>query len=1047
MGDNTYGQLGYQGGNTGASTPGIIETNGVVDVAAGYDHTLYVKNDGSLWAVGYEVYGQLGDGSYGVGHNYYTNVPEMILSNGVSKVAAGQYHSLFIETNGSLWAMGNDLQWQLGNNQQVSTNTPQLIVSSNVTGIAAGWYHSVFIESDGSLWGMGYNYYGALGLGTNPVFKTPTPIDGNVATVAAGANFTLYVKNDGTLWAMGDNSEGQFGNGTTNSTITPVQVPISNVVAVAAGTYTSMFLKNDGSVWTAGYNLESALGAGFTNYYSTVPLEVVSSNVTAIAYAADALYFLQTLVFPPAQIHVLQAGTAITNGQTNAVNFGTAVTNQTGPTLTFTVTNEGGQTLDLTGISVPSGFTLDTNFPAAIGPKTSGTFMVELSNNVIGVYSGDIVVTNSDPTNGTFAFPVTGTVTNTVAAAQIGVNEGGSPITNGQITAINFGSVSFGVPAAVLNFAVTNSGGATLDLTGISVPAGFTLNTNFPTAIAGGDSGIFSIQLNSGALGTFSGNVVITNSDPTNGTFTFAVTGTVSPQAAAPAIVLGGDLNFGVIGIGFSKQSMLTISNSGSGLLTVSNIEAPSGFGVSWSNGVIAAGTTQPVTVTFSPLAANIYVGSIIVSSDAASGTPAIETSGFGANNSLVLTVLTSGSGTVTPNLNGKLLHAKTKYTLKAVPSKTSVFVGWNGSIVTNKNPLTFTMESNTIFEAIFEANPFLVYKGVFNGLFYSTNGVTEQTAGLLKNLSVASTGSYSASLLLNGATLPVHGAFSLDGQSTVVLHRSAAQGGNVTVNLQLTTSNIIPQVIGSVAGANGLAVWTASLVANLATNVIPSKELTMLIPPDTNNQPPLLSPGGDGYALITNSAGTVKNPASANVKLTGALADGTPYNESTTVASDGSVPVYANLYGGKGLLLGWINLNLTNTAAVSNEFLTWIHPEEKAGLYKSGFTNFVSSNQVMISAWTNPPANLVEFTNLSLFGSVADTNSGGDFPTDIAANGKISGSEVIGTLAVKTGLVKVTVGTGAQKVSATGALLLNNTTGGGYFLTKTNAQGLLINP
>jgi hypothetical protein len=50
-------------------------TNGVTAIAAGGGSSLFVKSDGSLWAMGYNYYGQLGDGTYN-----WTNRPEQILA-------------------------------------------------------------------------------------------------------------------------------------------------------------------------------------------------------------------------------------------------------------------------------------------------------------------------------------------------------------------------------------------------------------------------------------------------------------------------------------------------------------------------------------------------------------------------------------------------------------------------------------------------------------------------------------------------------------------------------------------------------------------------------------------------------------------------------------------------------------------------------------------------------------------------------------------------------------------------------------------------------
>ena len=82
----------------------------------------------------------------------------------VTQVSAGYYHTLFIESDGSLWAMGDNSQGQLGDGT-TTRNYPVMIEPSNVVAVAAGAYHSLFIKSYGSLWGMGANGNGQLGDG------------------------------------------------------------------------------------------------------------------------------------------------------------------------------------------------------------------------------------------------------------------------------------------------------------------------------------------------------------------------------------------------------------------------------------------------------------------------------------------------------------------------------------------------------------------------------------------------------------------------------------------------------------------------------------------------------------------------------------------------------------------------------------------------------------------------------------------------------------------------------------------------------------------
>ena len=71
-------------------------------------------------------------------------------------------HSLFVKSDGSLWAMGDNLSGELGIGPPYSdrVNLAEQVVASNVTAIASGTLFTLFLESDGSLWGMGDNQYG-----------------------------------------------------------------------------------------------------------------------------------------------------------------------------------------------------------------------------------------------------------------------------------------------------------------------------------------------------------------------------------------------------------------------------------------------------------------------------------------------------------------------------------------------------------------------------------------------------------------------------------------------------------------------------------------------------------------------------------------------------------------------------------------------------------------------------------------------------------------------------------------------------------------------
>ncbi|HEY1789508.1 MAG TPA: hypothetical protein VGJ73_15225 [Verrucomicrobiae bacterium] len=126
MGYNANGQLGSFGFSSQKVPSEILHSN-VVAIAAGAEHSLFVKRDASLWAMGNDYYGQLGDGNYGSLMSG-AGSPEEIESANVTAIAAGSYHSLFIKNDGSLWAMGLNGSGQLGGGTGNETNLPEEIV-------------------------------------------------------------------------------------------------------------------------------------------------------------------------------------------------------------------------------------------------------------------------------------------------------------------------------------------------------------------------------------------------------------------------------------------------------------------------------------------------------------------------------------------------------------------------------------------------------------------------------------------------------------------------------------------------------------------------------------------------------------------------------------------------------------------------------------------------------------------------------------------------------------------------------------------------------
>lgn len=220
-------------------------------ISAGGGHTLVLKDDGTLWAWGDNLTGEVGDGT-----TEDRNVPVKVLDHVVS-ISAGYGHSLAIREDGTLWAWGTNMNGELGDGTNDGRELP-IQIMNHVMAASASFNHSLAIKDDGTLWAWGDNGQGQLGDGTTEDRSIPVNVMNNVIAVSAGYYCSLAITSDGILWAWGDNDDGQLGDGTTEDRITPVKV-MDHVIGVSAGEKCSLAIKDDGSLWAWGSNINDGI--------------------------------------------------------------------------------------------------------------------------------------------------------------------------------------------------------------------------------------------------------------------------------------------------------------------------------------------------------------------------------------------------------------------------------------------------------------------------------------------------------------------------------------------------------------------------------------------------------------------------------------------------------------------------------------------------------------------------------------------------------------------------------------------------------------------
>ena len=193
-------------------------------------HSLIIKDDGNVYACGYNGYGQLG-----IGNQYeQPTLIKMTKPEGLSdtvkaiQTSTGNAHSLVLYDNGFVYACGDNYYGQLGIDNGYTLTLIEMIrpiglpVTAKAINIAAGEYHSLVLYDNGSVYGCGNNYYGQLGVGDGDVGNKPTltemtkPDDLSNTTIAiniaTGYDHSIVLYDNGYVYACGNNYVGQLGN-------------------------------------------------------------------------------------------------------------------------------------------------------------------------------------------------------------------------------------------------------------------------------------------------------------------------------------------------------------------------------------------------------------------------------------------------------------------------------------------------------------------------------------------------------------------------------------------------------------------------------------------------------------------------------------------------------------------------------------------------------------------------------------------------------------------------------------------------------------------
>ena len=134
----------------------------IIAVDAGHNHSLALDTNGNVWVWGDNEYCQQGNGNVGGANSLIAHQVAGI--SHATAIAAGWAHTMVLKDDGTVWAWGYNSAGQLGDGTAVNKTVPiQIPDLTDVCAIAAGNQHSMALKNDGTVWVFGDNSFGQLG--------------------------------------------------------------------------------------------------------------------------------------------------------------------------------------------------------------------------------------------------------------------------------------------------------------------------------------------------------------------------------------------------------------------------------------------------------------------------------------------------------------------------------------------------------------------------------------------------------------------------------------------------------------------------------------------------------------------------------------------------------------------------------------------------------------------------------------------------------------------------------------------------------------------
>ena len=289
FGSNSYGSLGIgldPESFSFASTPQTISNlPPIKSVCCGYFFTIFLSENGCLYSVGDNYYGQLG-----IGNNEYCNSPQKIDTlNNVTLVSCGSKHVVCMTSNDDIYTWGDNQYGQLeidDTDDYKPIPTKRTSWPKNIIDIKCSFNHTLVLTSNQEVFSCGCNYKGQLGRYDSTIKSSCSsslvkiPSLSQIIKIECGHVHSMCIDINNDLYVFGDNRYGQLGLGDTDDRDKPMKHPsLSNIIDISSkGRYHTFVKTSNNEIYAFGNNEDSQLGIKTKDENQLTPIRVFEKN-------------------------------------------------------------------------------------------------------------------------------------------------------------------------------------------------------------------------------------------------------------------------------------------------------------------------------------------------------------------------------------------------------------------------------------------------------------------------------------------------------------------------------------------------------------------------------------------------------------------------------------------------------------------------------------------------------------------------------------------------------------------------------------------------